>query len=102
MEQTRKAAHQVRRARALIRVLDEWIAEKGLDSDPVALHLFAQRLPHDKWEQFATLFDPQTFKRPPSVDTVAMAVQMLKERREAEETFHRRTHGNFRNLAVIE
>lgn len=97
------AGHRVRRARALIAALDAWIAEKGLDSDPVTLHQLAQQLPHKMWVEFAETHAEDVFgRRPPSPVTVAMAVSMLESRRAAEETFHRRTHGNFRRLVEVE
>lgn len=36
------------------------------------------------------------FDHPPSSETIAMAVAMMKGRAQADATFHRRTHGNFK------
>lgn len=55
------------------------------------------------WVEFAETHAEDVFgRRPPSPVTVAMAVSMLESRRAAEETFHRRTHGNFRRLVEVE
>lgn len=95
-----KRSHQVRRAQALVDALDEWFRIKGLDSDPRNVWGLAKALPHANWVDFAQTHSTVFDHRPPSPETVAMAVQMLRSRKEANDTFHRRTHGNMRLLSV--
>lgn len=95
-----KRGHQVRRAWRLIAALDAWFLDQGFDTDPETVLGVAEHLPHATWVEFAQTHSTGFDRRPPSPETVAMAVEMLRSRKAADDEFHRRTHGNMRLLGV--
>lgn len=95
-----KRPYQLRRAWRLVAALDAWFQEKDLGSDPDDILGVAQTMSHAMWVDFAQTYSTGFDKRPPSEETAALVVEMLRSRKAANDEYHRRTHGNMRLLGV--
>lgn len=81
------------KARRLVAALDDLHADQGLNESEFrsATLATARRMSASAWEYLAIQENT-----PPSDETIARVINMLEQRLAADNTFHRRTHGNFR------
>lgn len=85
-----KRTYQLRRARQLVVAFDVLGATRELDAETA--HDAARAMPRSFWVNLSNCIDD--FNRPPSEETVAMTIEMLRQRAHNEQVSTRRNHGN--------
>lgn len=84
-----KRINQLRRARLLVAAFDAISAPRDLDAETA--HKAARAMDHSFWVNLSSCIDDF---RPPSEETVAMVIEMLRQRAYNEQVSTRRNHGN--------